>query len=55
LPDDCVKEFYRRFGTPVAETVVPAVGRVKFLSKSPDLRNQVSLTLGISLKFEPSE
>lgn len=53
LPKDCVSEFYTRFGTPVIETVVPATGRVKFIPKPPDLRNQVNLALGTSLKLEP--
>ncbi|MEA5506707.1 hypothetical protein VB735_27125 [Halotia wernerae UHCC 0503] len=53
LPEDCVAEFYNRFGTPVVETKVPAAGKVKFIPKSPELKNQVNLTLGVSLKFEP--
>ena len=53
LPEDCVSEFYARFGTPAAETRVLGAGRVKFIPKSPELRNQVNLALGASLKFEP--
>ncbi len=53
LPEDCVSEFYARFGTPALETLVPGAGRVKFLPKSPELRNQVNLALGATLKFEP--
>jgi hypothetical protein len=53
LPKDCVAEFYNRFGTPVVETKVPAAGKVKFIPKSPELKNQVNLILGASLKFEP--
>ncbi|WP_017317235.1 hypothetical protein [Mastigocladopsis repens] len=53
LPEDCVTDFYKRFGKPVAETLVPAAGRVQFFPKSSDLRNQVNLALGSSLKFEP--
>ncbi len=53
LPEDCVSEFYARFGTPAVETLVPGAGRVKFIPKSPELRNQVNLALGASLKFEP--
>jgi hypothetical protein len=53
LPEDCVGEFYTRFGTPAAETLVPGAGRVKFIAKSPELRNRVNLPLGAKLKFEP--
>ena len=53
LPEDCVSEFYTRFGTPVIETVVPVTGRVKFIPKPPDLRNRVNLASGTSLKFKP--
>jgi hypothetical protein len=53
LPEDCVNEFYKRFGTPVVETTVPAAGRVKFIPKSLDLKKQVNLPLGASLRFEP--
>ena len=53
LPEDCVSEFYARFGTPAVETLVPGAGRVKFIPKSPELRNQVNLALGATLKFEP--
>ena len=53
LPEDCLTEFYARFGSPAAETLVPGAGRVKFMPKSPELRNQVNLALGASLKFEP--
>lgn len=53
LSKDCVSEFYERFGTPAVETLVPAAGRVKFIPKSPALRNQVNLALAANLKFEP--
>ncbi len=53
LPENCLPEFYTRFGPPAAETLVPGAGRVKFIPKSPELRNQVNLALGASLKFEP--
>src|SRR5919202_1850712 len=53
LPDQCAKEFYERFGNPVIETVVPGAGRVKFLAKPAELRSQVNLALGTSLKYEP--
>lgn len=53
LPGECANEFYERFGNPVVETVVPGAGKVKFLPKSPELRSQVNLKLGASLKFEP--
>ena len=54
LPESCVNEFYSRFGTPAMETKVPAAGTVKFIKKSPELRNQIDLTLGSSIKFQPS-
>ncbi len=53
FPQECVNEFYTRFGTPTVETVIPGSGRVKFIPKSPKLRNQVNSALGTSLKFEP--
>ncbi|MBD2015750.1 hypothetical protein H6F96_17470 [Microcoleus sp. FACHB-53] len=53
LPRNCASEFYERFGNPAVETVVPGAGRVKFLPKSTELRNQVNLELGTALKFEP--
>ena len=54
LTEDCITEFYARLGTPVAETLVPGAGRVKFIPKSQELRNQVNLALGSRLKFEPA-
>ncbi len=53
LPKDCLADFYTRFGTPAVETVVPGTGVVQFIPKSAELRNQVNLTLGTSLKFIP--
>lgn len=53
LPEDCAPQFYERLGMPVAETVVPGPGRVAFIPKSPELRQQVNLALGTALKFEP--
>ncbi|BAZ70141.1 MAG: hypothetical protein KME28_01575 [Pelatocladus maniniholoensis HA4357-MV3] len=53
LPENCVQEFYKRFGNPVLETIVPGAGKVKFIPKSPDIFNQVNLALGIELKYEP--
>ncbi len=52
LPEDCVTKFYDRFGKPVAETLIPGPGRVKFIPKSPELRNQVNLALGATLKLK---
>lgn len=52
LPDLCVYDFYTRFGPPTMETIVPWAGRVKFITKSPHLRNQVDLASGANLKFE---
>ncbi|MBD2246373.1 hypothetical protein [Nostoc sp. FACHB-888] len=53
LPQDCVNDFYTRFGKPTVETKVPGAGLVKFIPKSSKLRNQVDLNLGSRLKFEP--
>ena len=53
LPESCVQEFYKRFGQPVFETTILAAGKVKFIPKSSELRSQVNLELGASIKFEP--
>lgn len=53
LPKKCANEFYRRFGTPTAETVVPKSGKVKFIPKSLNLKNQVNLSLGNKLRLVP--
>ncbi|MFN6565914.1 hypothetical protein [Dendronalium sp. ChiSLP03b] len=53
LPQDCVENFYERFGKPTVATKVPEVGLVTFIPKSLELRNKVDLNLGNSLKFEP--
>ena len=52
LPEECISEFYRRFGNPVMETVIPKTGKVQFIPKSPELRQQVNQELGLKLKFE---
>ena len=31
LPEDCPERFYERFGPPIAETRLPAEGRVRFM------------------------
>jgi hypothetical protein len=53
LPKECVAEFYTRFGNPTIETEIPRSGRLKFIPKSPELRSQVNLAIGASLKFKP--
>jgi len=53
LPQDCVNDFYTRFGQPTVQTKVPNAGLVTFIPKSSELRNQVNLNLGSKLKFEP--
>jgi hypothetical protein len=55
LPGNCADEFYNRFGSPAVETSVPGAGRVRFIPKSPELRNQVNLTLGSRIKFESDQ
>jgi hypothetical protein len=51
LPQECLTEFYKRFGNPVVETIVPGAGRVQFIPKSPELRKEVNPELGVSLEF----
>ena len=53
LPENCVAEFYQRFGKPIIATVVPGAGKVGFIPKPLELRNQVNSGLGKSIKFEP--
>jgi hypothetical protein len=55
LPEECLNEFYTRFGNPVAESLIPGVGRVKFIPKPSELISQVNLVSGTSLKFNPSD
>ena len=54
LPESCITEFYQRFGKPTITTVVPGAGKVGFIPKPLELRNQVNLGLGKSLRFEPA-
>jgi hypothetical protein len=53
LPEGCASEFYKRFGTPVRETRFPPGSRMQFIPKSPELRRQVNLALGKSIRFDP--
>ncbi len=53
LPQNCVNSFYERFSNSIVETKVPDAGTVKFIPKSPELRSQVNLSKGLSLKYEP--
>lgn len=53
LPEGCASEFYKRFGTPVRETRIPLGSRVQFMPKPPELRRQVNLALGKSIRFDP--
>ncbi|OKH25244.1 hypothetical protein NIES593_05665 [Hydrococcus rivularis NIES-593] len=52
LSEDCVTEFYARFGKPAIETVVPGAGRVKFIPKPPVLRREVNLARGANLQLQ---
>ncbi|UBF27188.1 hypothetical protein K9N68_04270 [Kovacikia minuta CCNUW1] len=52
LPTSCISEFYTRFGSPTAKTSIPGAGKVTFIPKSSELRHQVNLARGISLKLE---
>jgi hypothetical protein len=51
LPGNCAAEFHQRFGTAAVETSVPGAGRVRFIPKSLELRNQVDLALGSSISL----
>ncbi|MEA5597532.1 hypothetical protein [Rivularia sp. UHCC 0363] len=53
VPDNCVQEFYKRFGQPVVKTVILGPGKVEFIAKSSELRSQVNLGLGSRIKFKP--
>lgn len=59
MSQDCVEEFYKRFGKATMETKIPSENaptmktKVAFIPKSSQLRDQVDLKLGNSLKFEP--
>jgi len=53
LPENCINDFYKRFGTPSIQTKIADAGKVQFIAKSPQLRKQVDLAIGRSLKFEP--
>ncbi len=50
IPQNCINEFYKRFGFPSIETHLVEVGKVVFLTKLPELK-QVNLALGKNLKF----
>jgi hypothetical protein len=52
LPEKCVAEFYKLFGSPVVETEVPGAGRVQFIPKSTELRQQVNPSVGLNLKYK---
>jgi hypothetical protein len=53
LPNSCIAEFYAHFGSPIAKTTVPGAGRVVFMPKSLELRQQVNLAVGKNLKLKP--
>lgn len=52
LPSACISEFYNRFGSPVVKTFIPGTGQVVFIPKSAELRAQVNLALGKTLKLQ---
>jgi hypothetical protein len=54
FPENCLNEFYDRFGNPAVETVIPDAGKVQFIPKSSELRKQVNLSLGTKVKLETS-
>lgn len=53
IPQNCIDEFYKRFGFPSIETHLVEVGKVVFITKLPELK-QVNLALGKNLKFVPT-
>jgi len=52
LPEACVAEFHKRFGSAVIETEVPGAGKVEFIPKSPELSNKVNLELGKKVQYK---
>ncbi|GAB4026502.1 hypothetical protein [Spirosoma koreense] len=51
LPKDCVEEFYKRVGRPVASTEIPGAGRIVFIPKPASMRQKVNRQLGQSVRF----
>lgn len=54
LPEGCAERIYERFGSPIAETVLGAAGRVAFVPKSAALRAEVDPAAGRALVFSPT-
>jgi len=54
LPTACVEDFYQRFGRPIKETTVPLTGKVVFIPKLSEMRNQVNKEKGKLLKLDQS-
>jgi hypothetical protein len=52
LPQSCVEDFYQRFGRPIKETTVPLTGKVVFIPKPSQMRNQVDKEKGKNLKLD---
>lgn len=52
LPIACVEDFYQRFGPPIKETTVPLTGKVVFIPKPSQMRNQVDKEKGKNLKLD---
>ncbi|MCP6762838.1 MAG: hypothetical protein NHB32_29670 [Fischerella sp. CENA71] len=53
LSENCVQEFYTRFGNPTITTNVIEAGKVTFIPKYAEFSNQVNLAVGSQIKFEP--
>lgn len=51
LPEEEVKEFYRKFGLPTKTTSVPIAGRVVFIPKRKEWFNDVNIAEGKMLKI----
>jgi hypothetical protein len=51
MSEDCVIEFYKRFGNPAIETEIPEAGRVVFIPKPDTWRSQVNKNLGKKIKL----
>jgi hypothetical protein len=52
LPESCANEFYRRFGAPQKETILPGfIGRSVFIPKSTGWRSQVDREAALELTY----
>lgn len=52
LPEQCIPEFYDRFGQPAVTATFPRAGRVAFIPKSAALRRQVDPEKGRAVRLQ---